>query len=112
MFTGAPVFCPLDSCHFCLSSGRESVCQHDNNVLAILTLGWWPLGIGGESLGVAQPEMLWLSPHLHSGVGAAFVEDLEPGSTPDPLIYLLTQLKFSKNLLTIHVMLTVMHRIL
>lgn len=106
------MFCPLDSCHFCLSSGRESVCQHDNNVLAILTLGWWPLGIGGESLGVAQPEMLWLSPHLHSGVGAAFVEDLEPGSTPDPLIYLLTQLKFSKNLLTIHVMLTVMHRIL
>lgn len=40
------------------------------NVLIVLTPSWWPLGIGGEPLGVAQPELLSSIPHLHSAVCA------------------------------------------
>lgn len=42
----------LEQLSFLISSGQGSVCEHDSNIPAFLTPGWWPLEIGGEPLGV------------------------------------------------------------
>lgn len=83
----------LDSCYVFLSSGQRSVWEHFNNALAVQTPGWWPQGIVREPLGIAQPGMLWLSPHLPTftleSVLTLWRTWDKAQSFRDPLIYLL-----------------------